>query len=85
MDGWKCFDIKVHNQIDSNRSFKTIESLKTVVGPVAIEYKEIQKEISTYEEDHFKQVSLSDDKIVLSKYTKDDEGYYHDQNKKIKI
>jgi len=64
---------------------ETIENLKTVLGAIAIEDKEIQQEIVSYEEDHFKQISLNDDKILISKYSKDSEGYYHDQSKKYKI
>jgi len=64
---------------------ETIENLKTVIGNSALEDKEIQAEIVSYEEDHYKQISLNDDKILISKFTKDEEGFYHDQSKKIKI
>lgn len=64
---------------------ETIENLKTVIGGQALEDKEIQAEILNYEEDHYKQISLNDDKILISKFTKDSEGFYHDQGKKLKI
>ncbi len=64
---------------------ETIENLKTIIGGLAIEDKEIQKEIATYEEDHFKQIGLKEEKILISSLTKDEEGNYHDQSKKLKI
>lgn len=64
---------------------ETLENLKNLVGSSIIEEKQIQDEISFYEEDHLRQVSLNEDKIIISKYNKDDEGFYHDQGKKIKI
>jgi hypothetical protein len=64
---------------------ETLENLKNLVGPNIIDEKEIQDEITLYEEDHLRQVSLNEDKIIISKYNKDEEGFYHDQGRKIKI
>lgn len=64
---------------------ETLENLKNLVGSSIIDEKQIQDEISIYEEDHLRQVSLNEDKIIISKYNKDNEGFYHDQGKKIKI
>lgn len=64
---------------------ETLENLKNLVGSSIIDEKQIQDEISFYEEEHLRQVSLNEDKIIISKYNKDDEGFYHDQGKKIKI
>ena len=64
---------------------ETVENLKNLVGAAAIEDKEIQDEITNYEEEHFKQVNLNEDKIIISKLNKDEENYYHDQTKKFKI
>lgn len=64
---------------------ETLENLKNLVGSSIIDEKQIQNEISFYEEEHLRQVSLNEDKIIISKYNKDDEGFYHDQGKKIKI
>lgn len=64
---------------------ETIENLKTLVGASVIEEKEVQDEIAVYEEDHMRQVNLGDDKIIVSKFNKDDENYYHEQSKNIKI
>ena len=64
---------------------ETIDNLKNLVGASVIDDKAIQDEINIYEEDHLKQVSLNEDKIILSKFNKDEDNYYHDQTKKIKI
>ncbi len=64
---------------------ETLENLKNLVGSSIIDEKQIQDEITFYEEDHLRQVSLNEDKIIISKYNKDEEGFYHDQGKKIKI
>lgn len=45
----------------------------------------VQNIIKEYEEDHFKQVPLENDKLIISKVTKDKEGYYNDQSKKYKL
>ena len=49
------------------------------------ESKEFKDLIKSYEEDHFKQVPLGEDKLILSKFNKDDQGYYYDQSKKYKL
>ena len=41
--------------------------------------------LQKYEEDHFKQVPLAEDTLILSKFTKDKEGYYYDQTKQYKL
>jgi hypothetical protein len=64
---------------------ETVENLKNLVGQSAMEEKEILDELQTYEEDHFKQFSLGDDKIIISKFNKDKDNFYHDQAKKTKI
>jgi len=64
---------------------ETIECLKNIVGGSAMEEPEVLQEISSYEEEHFKQINLNDDKIIISKFSKDSEGMYHDQSKKLKI
>jgi capping protein alpha len=64
---------------------ETIDNLKTLVGNNIIEHPEIQEEIKNYEEDHFKQISLNEEKIVISKFNKDQDNYYYDQSKNLKI
>jgi hypothetical protein len=64
---------------------ETIKNLKSIVDPALLDEKVVQDELSAYEEEHFKQISLNDDKIILSKFNKDEDNYYHDQSKKIKI
>lgn len=49
------------------------------------ESKEFKDLIMSYEEEHFKQVPLGEDKLILSKYNKDEQGYYYDQTKKYKL
>lgn len=44
-----------------------------------------QSAIKEYEEDHFKQVPLENDKLIIAKVNKDKEGYYNDQSKKYKL
>ena len=64
---------------------ETIENLKIVIGGSFMDSKAVLDEISAYEEEHFKQINLNEDKIIISKHNKDDEGYYNDQSKKLKI
>jgi len=64
---------------------ETIENLKNLVGSQIIEEKEIQDEIASYEEEHLKHVNLNDDKIIITKFNKDEENFYHEHTKKIKI
>ena len=64
---------------------ETIECLKNILGSQVLEEPEIKHEILGYEEEHFKHISLNEDKILISNYTKDQDGYYHDQSKKLKI
>lgn len=63
----------------------TIENLKVILGLDLLEVAEIKSEISRYDELHLRQVNFLDDKILLSSINKDSEGYYHDQNKNLKI
>ena len=64
---------------------ETVKNLKSIVDPSIFEEKVIQDILTEYEEDHFKQIPLNEDKIILSKYNRDEENCYHDQSKKIKI
>jgi hypothetical protein len=64
---------------------ETIENLKVLVGSSYLEHANVQNEIKAYEEDHFKQVSLNEEKIVISKHNKDEDYFYHDQSKNFKI
>ena len=63
----------------------SIDNLKILVGASVFEDDAIKSEIIKYEEDHFRSVNFNDDKILISKYNKDNENYYVDQSKKIKI
>lgn len=62
-----------------------IDNLKIIVGIQVIESSEIQNEILNYEMEHLKHLKLDDKTIVLSKTTKDSEGYFHDQSSGVKI
>ena len=64
---------------------ETIDNIKFLVGNLVIDHPEVQDEIKTYEEEHFKQISLNEEKIVITKYNKDKDNYYHDQSKNLKI
>lgn len=64
---------------------ETIENLKVLVGSSLLENSEVQDEIKKYEENHFKQVSLNEEKIVISQHNKDEDDFYHDQSKNFKI
>jgi hypothetical protein len=64
---------------------ESVDNIKNLVGGNILDEKEIQDEITSYEEDHFKQVALNDEKIIISKFNKDGEKFYHDQTKKFKI
>jgi capping protein alpha len=64
---------------------ETIENIKNLVGASIFEEKDIQDELKAYEEEHFKQVNLNDDKIIMSKFNKDSEDFYYDQSKNLKI
>ena len=63
----------------------SIENLKILVGAAVFEEDDIKSEIIKYEEDHFRSVNFNDDKILISKHNKNQENYYVDQSKKIKI
>jgi hypothetical protein len=64
---------------------ETVKNLKSIVDPSLLEEKEVQDELLAYEEDHFRQFHLGEDKIIVSKYNKDNEGFYYDQSKRLKI
>lgn len=64
---------------------ETIENLKNLVGTNMMDNPDIQNELIAYEEDHLRHVNLNDDKLIISKFNKDSENYYHDQSKNIKI
>jgi hypothetical protein len=63
----------------------SLENLKTLIGSYIFEEKAIKDELAKYEEDHFKTVNFNEDKILISKFNKDSENFYHDQTRKIKI
>lgn len=62
-----------------------LDSVKIIVGQDVIESPEIQSEITKFEEDHFKQVQIDNDKILLSQYNKSEDNFYIDQNKGLKV
>jgi len=62
-----------------------IDNLKAIIGPNFLEEQAIKSELAKYEEDHFKSVNFNDDKILISKFNKDSDNFYHDQSRKIKI
>ena len=64
---------------------ETLDNLRNLVGNEVLELKEVQDEIVLYEEEHFKHISLNEDKILLSTLTKDYENKYHDQGKQLSI
>ena len=47
--------------------------------------KEYNNIIKNYEENHFKQIPLENDKSLITEYNKDKEGFYYDQSKKYKV
>ena len=63
---------------DINNYIKLIDEKLTYSN----EYNNI---IKKYEEDHFKQIPLENDKSLITNYNKDNENYYHDQTKKYKV
>ena len=63
---------------DINNNIKLIDEKLTYSS----EYNNI---IKKYEEDHFKQIPLENDKSLITNYNKDNENYYHDQTKKYKV
>ena len=64
---------------------QTIENLKNLVGVSSLENKEIDQEITNYEEQHFKQLKIKDEKIVINPYNRSEGNFYEDQNKKVRI
>jgi hypothetical protein len=68
---------------------EVIENLKVLVGSSVIESPVIQAELRSYDEDHFRQVSIEDEKMILSKYNRSDctgeEDCYYDAERKVKI
>lgn len=64
---------------------QTIENLKNLVGGSSLENKDIDQEISNYEEQHFKQLKIKDEKIVINPYNRTEDNFYEDQNRKIRI
>ena len=63
---------------DINNYIKLIDEKLTYSS----EYNNI---IKTYEEDHFKQIPLENDKSLITNYNKDKDNFYHDQTKKYKF
>ena len=64
---------------------QTIENLKNLVGASLMDRKDILDEIIIYEEQHFKQLKIKDEKIVINPYNKDEGNLYEDQLKRVKI
>lgn len=64
---------------------ETVENLKTLVGSALLENQAVLDEITLYEETHLKQMHLNEDKIIIAKQNKDEEGFYHDLAKNLKI
>lgn len=62
-----------------------LENIKSLISPSILEEEDIQEELKKYEEAHFRQISLKDDKIILSQYNKDSDNNYYDQMSNIKI
>ena len=64
---------------------QTIENLKNLLGASSLDRKEITDEIMLYEEEHFKQLKIKDEKIVINPYNKEEGNIYEDQIRKVKI
>ena len=47
--------------------------------------KEYNNILKKYEEEHFKQIPLENDKSLITNYNKDNDNFYHDQTKKYKV
>jgi hypothetical protein len=62
-----------------------LDNLRSLIGAAVLEDPAIKEELVKYEEDHFKTVNFNEDKILISKFNKDSENFYHDQTRKIKI
>lgn len=62
-----------------------LDNLRALIGSGIFEEPAIKEELTKYEEDHFRTVNFNEDKIIISKYNKDSENFYHDQTRKIKI
>ena len=62
-----------------------LDNLKVIVGFEVIDCKEVNDEILLYEQEHLKQIDLGGDKIILSKFNKDGNDYFHDQQQGLKI
>lgn len=62
-----------------------LDNLKTLIGSSIFDEPSIKEELLKYEEDHFKYINFNEDKILISKYNKDADNFYHDQSRKIKI
>lgn len=63
----------------------TIDNLKAIIGIDITTNKEIFDELIHYEDEHLRQVNLGEDRVLLSNLIKDKEGYYVNQNKKMRI
>lgn len=66
---------------------KALENLNAVVGERVMDTEDVHKEIHKYGETHLSQlpVEIASNKVVISSLVKDDEGFYHDQDQKIKF
>lgn len=63
----------------------TIDNLKVILGIDLTDNPEIQKELIHYEEQHLRHVNMNDEKIVLSSFTRGEDGFYYDKIKKLKF
>jgi len=63
----------------------TIDNLKAIIGIDITTIKEIQDEMINYDDEHLRQVNLGEDRVLVSNLIKDKEGYYVNQNKKMRI
>lgn len=62
-----------------------IDNLKILVGFEVLDSNEVKNEILKYEKDHLKHINIGDDKILLSDKTSDENGYFYDQNLKLRV
>lgn len=62
-----------------------LENLKIIIGFEMIDSTEVVNELLKYEEEHCKHFNLENEKLLISSYLRDDEGYYFDQIKGYKF
>lgn len=64
---------------------ETIEHLKILVGQSVLEDEAVLEELKLYDEEHLRQINYNDEKIVISKYNRNEENMYYDNQKKLKF